>query len=558
MWRTSYRAFTTGKKPLPRLSRTLASSAKRFPRRSLGAAIMAGLGAALVCTQLPGRPQLSSESPALPKRIVPVAEFVKHNRPDDCWVAIRGQVYDMTEFLPHHPGGQSPIIRYSGHDATELFEQLHPKGTIEKHLPKEKHLGQLDGPAPTLEVAEDEFEEERLENVANMPNVNEVMNLHDFEYIAKKILPKGAWAYYSSGADDEVSMRENHYAYQRIYFRPRVLVDVSKVDTSTTLLGTPTSVPFYVSATALAKLGHPDGECSIARGAGKEGVIQMISTLASNSLEEIAAARVPGATQWFQLYVNEDRNVAFEMVKKAEKLGIKAIFVTVDAPSLGNREKDARVKFEGESDVQKSNEVVRSQGASRALSSFIDTRLTWDDVKKIKQSTKLPVLIKGVQRLEDVVQAVDDGFDGVVLSNHGGRQLDTAPPPVELLAEVVPELKRRNKLRPDFEIFIDGGVRRGTDILKALALGGQNVRVGVGLGRPFLYANSSYGENGVRKAIQLLKDELEMDMRLLGVRNLRELDETFVDTRRLIGRDAPDELYNQLYSPLKTVKFRNE
>ncbi|KAH3666807.1 hypothetical protein OGAPHI_003256 [Ogataea philodendri] len=546
MWKSATRALGVGKRAIG--------------RHHARTGVFAGAGLALVYYELTDKQPVMNDffRKSANSNTISVAEYAKHTSPDDCWVAIRGQVYDMTEFLPNHPGGRAAILRVSGYDATEIFEQIHPKGTIEKFLPKEKHLGQLDAPAPELQQEMDEAEVQRLENVDNKPSLDEIMNLHDMEYIAKNTLPRGAWAYYSSGADDEITLRENHYAYQRIYFRPRVLVDVSKIDTSTTLLGTKSSVPFYVSATALAKLGHPDGECSIARGAGKEGVIQMISTLASNSLDEIAASRIPGATQWFQLYVNEDRNVAFDMVKRAEQLGMKAIFVTVDAPSLGNREKDARVKFKGNSNVQQDKEVKRDQGASRALSAFIDTRLTWDDVKKIKSTTKLPVLIKGVQRLEDVEQAIDDGFDGVVLSNHGGRQLDTAPTPIELLAEVVPELKRKNKLRKDFEIFVDGGVRRGTDILKAIAIGGNDVRVGVGLGRPFLYANSAYGEDGVRKAVQILKDELEMNMRLLGVRNIDELNSTFVDTRRLLGRSAPDELYDQLYSPLKTVKFKNE
>lgn len=491
------------------------------------------------------------------KRIIPVSEFIKHNKREDCWVAINGEVYDMTDFVPNHPGGQKVILQNAGYDATPIFAPIHPKGTIEKYLPEEKHLGRLDGKAPLKPKKADPNEDRRLDLLERMPPLSSIQNVHDFEFLAKNILPAGAWAYYSCGGDDEISMRENHYAYQRIFFRPRVCEDVADVDTSTTLLGTKASVPFYVSATALAKLGNPGGECSIARAAGKEGVIQMISTLSSNSLEEIAEARQPGATQWFQLYVNEDRNLAKELIRKAEKLGMKAIFVTVDAPSLGHREKDERAKGSVDTNLDLGEEVERESGASKALSSFIDCKVNWSDIKKINEYTKLPVLVKGVQRVEDIVKAADCGCAGVVISNHGGRQLDTAPPPVEVLAEAVPILDRMEILKPGFEIFIDGGVRRGTDILKAIALGDQKVKVGVGLGRPFLYANTAYGEQGVRKAIRLLKDEMTIDMRLMGVTNLKQLNRNFLNLKKLYsGKEAIDSLYHSNYQELVPVNFR--
>lgn len=504
--------------------------------------------------------KLSNDEAPKSNKTVELEEFLKHNNRNDCWVAINGKIFDLTEFIPNHPGGETPLINHAGYDGTKVYEKIHPKGTLEKFLPEDKFIGMLNGEAPKLEADYliDDDEEKRLEYVDNIPPIVTMQNVYDFEYVAKHILPKDAWAYYSCGSDDEISMRENHYAYQRVYFRPRICVNVKDVDTSTTLLGTPTSVPFYVSATALAKLGHPDGECSIARGAGKEGVIQMISTLSSNSLEEISQARIPGATQWFQLYINENRETAKKMVKEAEDLGMKAIFITVDAPSLGNREKDKREKFVEDTDVDLGDSVDRNSGASKALSAFIDCSVDWEDIKQVKSWTKLPVLIKGVQTVEDVIEAYDAGCQGVVLSNHGGRQLDTAPPPIELLAETVPVLKKLNKLRPDFEIMIDGGVKRGTDVLKAIAIGGNDVRVGVGLGRPFLYANSCYGEEGVRKVIQILKDELEMDMRLLGVTKISDLNPKYVDTRRLIGREASNFLYDDVYNHIPTVKFAND
>lgn len=539
-------------------SRSTSTSTSRVALYSVSASI----AAALAYISYQNGNAISNDAVTKSPASISLDEFTKHNNKDDCWVSIKGKVYDVTDFIPNHPGGQAPLISHAGHDATMLYEKLHPKGTIEKFLPAEKFKGMLDGDAPILEsdfhIDDIEAEELRLQYLDNKPPLSSCQNSYDFEKIAKLILPKDAWAYYSCGSDDEISMRENHYAYQRVYFRPRVCVNVREVDTSTTILGSESSVPFYVSATALAKLGHPDGECSIARGAGKEGVAQMISTLSSMSLEEIAKARIPGATQWFQLYINEDRDVAKNMVKEAEDLGMKAIFITVDAPSLGNREKDKRLKFVNDTDVELGDGVDRDSGASKALSSFIDCGVDWNDIKTVKSWTKLPVLIKGVQTVEDVIEAYDAGCQGVVLSNHGGRQLDTAPPPIELLAETVPVMKKLNKLRPDFEILIDGGVKRGTDILKAVAIGGKDIKVSVGLGRPFLYANSAYGEEGVSKLIQILKMELEMDMRLLGVTKISDLTSRHVNTSRLIGREAANYLYDQTYVPIDTVKFNNE
>lgn len=504
------------------------------------------------------QPALANDVATADSREISVDEFVKHNTADDCWITVNGNVYDLTDFISMHPGGTTPLIQNAGHDATAIYNKIHPKGTIENFLPKDKQLGVLIGEAPKIEVVLDEKEKHRLELLNHLPSLSRIQNIYDFEHIASRVLSEQAWNYYSCGAEDEITMRENHYAYQRIYFKPRCCVNVQDVDTKTTLLGSESSVPFYVSAAASAKLGHDDGECSIARGAGKEGVIQMISSFSSCSLDEIAEARVPGATQWFQLYVNEDKEVVKNTLKKAERLGMKAIFVTVDAANRGNREKDIRMRITEDSDELDDDHSVRAGSTSGAMPSFIDKRLTWDEVRDIISYTKLPVMLKGVQRTEDIEKAIDIGCHGVVLSNHGGRQLDTSPPPIEVMAESVPILKAKGKLNPDFNIFVDGGVRRGTDILKALAIGGKDCKVGVGLGRPFLYANTGYGEKGVRKAVQILREELKADMRMLGVTSLDQLDESYIDTRRLVGRDAVNHIFNNNYYPMSQIKFKND
>jgi L-lactate dehydrogenase (cytochrome) len=372
---------------------------------------------------------------------------------------------------------------------------------------------------------------ERQERIKNMPKLEACYNLMDFEAVARYVMKKPAWAYYSSGADDEITMRENHSAFHKIWFRPRVLVDVENVDISTTMLGTKVDIPFYVTATALGKLGHPEGEVVLTRGAKKHNVVQMIPTLASCSFDEIVDAKEGDQVQWLQLYVNKNREITKRIVQHAEKRGCKGLFITVDAPQLGRREKDMRSKFEDTgSSVQnkEGNNVDRSQGAARAISSFIDPSLSWKDIPWFMSITKMPIILKGVQRVEDVVRAVETGVQGVVLSNHGGRQLDFARSGIEILAEVMPVLRERN-LQDKIEIFVDGGVRRATDIIKALCLGAK----GVGIGRPFLFAMSAYGLPGVDRAMQLLKDEMVMNMRLIGASSVDQLDPTMIDTTGL-------------------------
>src|ERR1700710_1297340 len=199
-------------------------------------------------------------------------------------------------------------------------------------------------------------------------------------------------------------MRENHSAFHKIWFRPRILVDVEKIDFTTTMLGTKVDIPFYVTATALGKLGHPEGEVVLTRAAKKHNVIQMIPTLASCSFDEIMDAAEPGQVQWLQLYVNKNRDITRRIVEHAEKRGCKGLFITVDAPQLGRREKDMRSKFtDPGSNVQGGQETITDQGAARAISTFIDPGLSWKDVAWFKGITKMPILLKGVQRVEDVI-----------------------------------------------------------------------------------------------------------------------------------------------------------
>lgn len=477
-------------------------------------------------------------------------DVAQHNSADSCWVIVHGKAYDVTEFLPEHPGGSKIILKYAGKDATEEFEPIHPPDTLDKYLDHSKHLGPVD--MSTVEKAadkEDDPEEiDRKEREALKPLLSQCYNLLDFEAVARRVMKKTAWGYYSSAADDEITLRENHSAFHRIWFRPQVLVDVEHIDFSTTMLGDKTSVPFYVTATALGKLGHPEGEVVLTRAAKTHDVIQMIPTLASCSFDEIVDARAGDQVQWLQLYVNKDREITRKIVQHAERRGCKGLFITVDAPMLGRREKDMRSKFEEQgSSVQSGTKTDTSQGAARAISSFIDPSLSWKDIPWFQGITKMPIILKGVQRVEDVLRAAQLGVAGVVLSNHGGRQLDFAPSGVEVLAEAMPAL-RRHGLADKLEVFVDGGVRRASDILKCLCLGAT----GVGIGRPFLYAMSGYGQDGVERAMDLLKDELEMNMRLIGAASIKDLNPSMVDTRSLFVHTATpaDNLSHTVYDPL--------
>lgn len=494
------------------------------------------------------------------KKGILVEEVQKHSSlATGIWVVINGQVYDLTNFITLHPGGAKIILKYAGKNASLIFNKFHAKDVFEKFLDEDAHLGPLIG---EMEEAEDitagEEDLDRFARIENKPSISKVFNISDFEYIAKEILTGNAWAYYSSAADDEISLRENHYAYQRIFFNPKVLVKNSEVDISTEMLGVKTEAPFYCSAAAQARLGHPDGELSIARGCGKEGIIQMISSTASYSLDEIIDAGI--GPQWFQLYVNPDRTITNKTIDKVTKRGLKGLFVTVDTPEIGNREKDRRFRlFDDADDDDDTNSDTNDIDPdfvkqNDPILSFKDPGISWEDIKEFKRLTNMPVVIKGVQRVEDVLLAVENNIDGVVLSNHGGRQLDFSRSPIEVLADVMPVLKEK-KLDDKIEIYVDGGIRRGTDVLKALCLGAK----GVGLGRPFLYANSCYGEKGVRKAIEILKDEIVLGMKLLGVKNISELDPSLLDLRNLHSRPYySDNAYNRGYDPLPNPQFKDE
>ncbi|MDA0815732.1 MAG: alpha-hydroxy acid oxidase [Chloroflexi bacterium] len=347
------------------------------------------------------------------------------------------------------------------------------------------------------------------------------INLAEYEALAQQRLSPLAWDYYSSGAMDEITLRDNREALDRIAIRYHVLAGTAERDLSVQILGRTHDWPVLIAPTAFARLAHADGEAGIARAAASEGVTQVLSTLSTTTIEDVAAA-APGGHRWFQLYVFKDRGLTTDLVRRAEAAGYDGVVVTLDAPLLGRRERDARNRFtlpEGLTAANLAGPLARigSDGTDSGLFQFfasvLDPGLTWDDVEWLVSLTNLPVLVKGVVRGDDAERAVEHGVAGVIVSNHGGRQLDTAISSIDALPEVAEAVDGRAA------VLMDGGIRRGTDIVKALALGAN----GVLIGRPVLWGLAVDGEAGVRHVLQLLRDELDLAMALCGASNVGEL-----------------------------------
>jgi 4-hydroxymandelate oxidase len=340
---------------------------------------------------------------------------------------------------------------------------------------------------------------------------------------ARDVLPGDVYDYYDSGADAELTTAESVLAWQRLRLRPRVLRDVSSVSAATTVLGTPVAAPVLVAPTAYQRLADPDGERATARGAAAAGTVMVVSTLATTSLEDVAAA-VPAAPRWFQLYVHRDRGFTAELVARAEAAGYKALVLTVDLPVLGHRRRDERNNFALPPHLQMANVGKGSElSEGSALRSYadaaIDPSLTFDDLEWLRGLADLPLVVKGVLRGDDAAACVAAGADGVVVSNHGGRQLDTAVATADALPDVV------EAIGSAAEVYVDGGVREGTDVVKALALGARAVL----LGRPVLWGLALAGEEGVRLVLDDCRAGLERAMALCGAPTLADL------TRDLVG-----------------------
>ncbi|XP_044738366.1 peroxisomal (S)-2-hydroxy-acid oxidase GLO1 [Chrysoperla carnea] len=350
------------------------------------------------------------------------------------------------------------------------------------------------------------------------------VSVKDFKEYAHSVLPRNSLDYYRSGAAEQLTLALNKQAFNKLRIRPRMLVDVSKRDLSTTILGEKVSMPVGVSPSAMQKMAHPDGEAGNARACEAAGTIYILSTLSTTSIEDVAKA-APKCVKWFQLYIYTDRAITRNLVSRAERAGFKALALTVDAPLFGVRRADIRNKFclpkhlrlanfeETDSKSTKIQSSKEGSGLQEYVNGLFDASITWNDIAWLKSITKLPIVLKGILTKEDAILARQVGVQAILVSNHGARQLDGTPASIEALPEIVKAVGK------DLEIYMDGGVDEGTDVFKALALGARMCF----MGRPALWGLATDGENGVKAVLNILRNEFDYALALTGCTSVRDI-----------------------------------
>jgi 4-hydroxymandelate oxidase len=348
-----------------------------------------------------------------------------------------------------------------------------------------------------------------------------LLNIADFEKAAEQRLPRPTFDYYAGGAADEVTLRESRAAYERIPLYYRVLRGIDQRSLETTVLNERVSMPVLVAPTAFHRLAHDDGELATVRAAGAAGTIMIVSTMSNTSIEDITRAAT--GPVWFQLYIYRDRRATQDLVARVEAAGCRALVLTVDAPLIGPRERDLRNQFTLPEGLTVRNLLGAGHGEMAAtadgsglhayVTKFIDPTIAWADVEWLRSITRLPLVIKGIARADDARRAVDAGARAIVVSNHGGRQLDTSPATIDALPPIAEAVAGRA------EIYIDGGVRRGTDVIKAIARGARAVLIG----RPILWGLAVDGEPGARRVLDIFRSELDIALGLCGHTNLDEI-----------------------------------
>ena len=433
-------------------------------------------------------------------------DIAGHNTADDLWTVVDGEVYDLTDFAPEHPGGLGILLRYAGRDATAAYAAVHSASLIKRTLPASRHVGALDQStipsswSSTLPSVPSQVH-------TTKPPLDSLISSHDFAAVARATFAPKTCAFVTSAATDLHTYHRNTSAYADITIRPRVLVDVSNVSTRTSILRHPVSSPIFCSPTSLGKTVHPDGEKELARACSSLGIAQAISTSASYPLDEIMScipttpARRKKIPVFFQLYVDKDRSKSEALLRRAGELGVSGLILTVDAPVPGKREADERIRVSDDSVASpmtgaSARNDAKGGALGRVMAMYIDPSVTWRDIRWLRRHLPpgTPIILKGIQTAADARMAVAAGVDVVMISNHGGRSLDTAPATILVLLELqrcCPEIFDKA------EVWVDGGVMRGTDVFKALCLGAR----AVGIGRGMLYA-LTYGEEGVRRYVE--------------------------------------------------------
>jgi L-lactate dehydrogenase (cytochrome) len=373
------------------------------------------------------------------------------------------------------------------------------------------------------------------------------VTVEDMRRVAKRRLPRGVFDYIDGAAEDERTMANNAAAFARVEFRPNVLRDVSAIDLSTTLLGHHISMPLVIAPTGYTRLTHSQGELSVARAAERAGIPYSLSTMSTRSIEEVAA--VNAGSKWFQVYTWKDRGLVRELVERSAAAGYEALWLTVDTAVLGRRERDVRRGFSIPPQIGPGTIIdgivhpawtfdflthepiefanvahlpQRSRSGDMGRGAYVmqnfDQRLSWNDVEWLQSIWNGPIVLKGIQTVDDALRAVDLGVQGIGLSNHGGRQLDDAPAPIELVEPVAQALQGRA------QIICDGGVRRGSDVVKAIALGATACSIG----RPYLYAMGAAGERGVDQLLNFFREGIERTMALTGRTSIPDIDRALV------------------------------
>ncbi|KAH3908473.1 hypothetical protein HBH56_175510 [Parastagonospora nodorum] len=481
-------------------------------------------------------------------KVFEFAEVAKHNTAESCWVVLYGNVYDVTRFIPEHPGGSKVILQLAGSDATDEYDPIHPPGILEENLKPEDKLGTINAASlPKEEKMPVETGEAQNDGPVDLDSI---LNIDEIEEVATKNIAHKGWAYYYSAADDLASKAFNNRVYRQILLRPRVFVDCTRCDTSTSFIGNKVKLPIYVSPAAMARLGHPDGEWGIAQACEKYGAMQIISQNASMTPEQIVADATPDQVFGWQLYVQNERHKSEAILARMNSLDpIKFICLTLDAPVPGKREHDERSKnvasnlpvraaVQEDQSVSKTSaepKKPKSMGVGQSLFWGTAADLTWrTTLPWLAKHTHKPIVLKGIQTHEDAYLAslYAPQVKAIILSNHGGRALDTAPPAVHTLLEIrkyCPEVFDR------IEVWVDGGIKRGTDVVKALCLGAR----GVGVGRAALFGLGAGGKEGVARVLEILKAETETCMRLLGVERVEDLGMQHINTRA-VERDIWD------------------
>jgi 4-hydroxymandelate oxidase len=372
----------------------------------------------------------------------------------------------------------------------------------------------------TLESDLEQLGRTAMARASSAPAANAVpVDLLDYGRLAPARMSRMAWEYFNGSAGDELTARWNEEAFGRILLRTRNLVDVSSIDLRVELLGREMAFPILLAPTAYQRLAHPEGELATARGASAAGATMVLSSHATTSLEDVAAASK--GPKWFQLYVNPDRDFTRALVLRAEAAGYQALVLTVDTPILGMRYREQRVNFTLPKGIERANlrGLSGAKGGHRPsgadiYSITLDPRLTWKDVDWLRSITRMPILLKGVMNADDAGRSVDAGAAGLIVSNHGGRNIDTVPATMDVLPEIVERVSGR------VPVLVDGGIRRGTDVLKALAMGAKAVLVG----RPCIYGLAVGGADGVADVINILRRELAMAMAMTGLTSVAQVD----------------------------------